>query len=61
MTADEALFTQVYDLTPKGIRSYLSLDSVTYLDTARFGHFTNQDLPWEHVWEKPSLAQVVPK
>lgn len=55
------IVSQVYDLTPRGIRSFLKLDSVRYLDTARFGHFTNQDLPWEHVWEKPSLAQVVPR
>lgn len=28
-----------YDLTPQGIKKALQLDSVTYRDTARFGHF----------------------
>ncbi len=28
-----------YDLSPKGIREYLKLDTLTYVDLARWGHF----------------------
>ncbi len=38
-----------YDLTPKGIISFLKLDSVRFSDVSSFGHFTNQDMPWEQV------------
>jgi S-adenosylmethionine synthetase len=47
---DEAsvnLLTQAnYDLTPKGIRSYLALDKVKYADTATWGHFGRR-FPWD--------------
>ena len=38
-----------YDLTPKGIISFLKLDSVRFSDVSSFGHFTNQEMPWEQI------------
>ena len=35
-----------YDLTPRGIRTLLKLDSVTYADTATWGHF-GRGFPWD--------------
>lgn len=35
-----------YDLTPRGIRKALRLDSVTYADTAKWGHF-GRAFPWD--------------
>lgn len=35
-----------YDLTPKGIRSFLELDRPIYADTAAWGHF-GRDFPWK--------------
>ncbi len=40
-----------YDLTPKGIIKYLDLDKPIYQKTSNYGHFTNQELPWEKVEE----------
>jgi len=34
-----------YDLTPRGIREYLKLDTVTYADTCQWGHF-GLGFPW---------------
>ena len=36
-----------YDLTPKGIIKELDLLNVDYTQSACFGHFTKQTLPWE--------------
>ena len=38
-----------YDLTPRGIISFLHLDEVSFSDVSSYGHFTNQDMPWEKV------------
>ena len=49
---DEALETELrqqFDLTPRGISSYLKLDNVRFSDVSSYGHFTNQDMPWEQV------------
>lgn len=35
-----------YDLSPKGIREFLKLDSVTFRDTATWGHF-GRNFPWD--------------
>ena len=35
-----------YDLTPRGIRKALRLDSVIYADTAKWGHFGHA-FPWD--------------
>lgn len=34
-----------YDLTPRGIREYLKLDTVTYAETCTWGHF-GRNFPW---------------
>lgn len=34
-----------YDLSPKGIREYLKLDTVKYADTCKWGHF-GHGFPW---------------
>lgn len=38
-----------FDLTPDGIFKFLKLDEVKYYKTSKYGHFTNQTLPWENV------------
>jgi len=38
-----------FDLTPAGIRSFLHLSEVHFADVSSYGHFTNQDMPWERV------------
>ena len=38
-----------FDLTPAGIRSFLRLSEVRFADISAYGHFTNQDMPWERV------------
>ncbi|MEI8270311.1 MAG: methionine adenosyltransferase domain-containing protein [bacterium] len=36
-----------YDLTPKGIKNLLKLDTVKFSETAKWGHFGNIEFPWE--------------
>lgn len=38
-----------YDLTPAGIISFLDLRSVRFSTVSSYGHFTNQDMPWEKI------------
>ena len=38
-----------FDLTPAGIISFLGLRSVKFSSLSSYGHFTNQDMPWENV------------
>ena len=38
-----------FDLSPKGIINFLDLKNVKYYDTAKYGHFTNQNFNWERV------------
>ncbi|MFV0247245.1 MAG: methionine adenosyltransferase [Mycoplasmatales bacterium] len=38
-----------FDLSPKGIKETLSLDSVNYLSTATYGHFNDNSYPWEQI------------
>ena len=38
-----------FDLTPKGIIRFLKLDEVRFSDVSSYGHFTNQDMPWEKI------------
>jgi len=38
-----------FDLTPKGIIDFLGLRDIKYYETARYGHFTNQAMPWERI------------
>ena len=38
-----------YDLTPRGIISFLKLNEVKFSDISSYGHFTNQEMPWEQV------------
>jgi S-adenosylmethionine synthetase len=37
-----------YDLTPKGIRELLKLDTVKFADTSKWGHFGRSNFPWEN-------------
>jgi S-adenosylmethionine synthetase len=37
-----------YDLTPKGIRETLKLDTVKYAETSQWGHFGRANFPWEN-------------
>jgi S-adenosylmethionine synthetase len=36
-----------YDLTPKGIKELLKLDTIKFAETAKWGHFGNKNFPWE--------------
>ncbi|MCC5924619.1 MAG: methionine adenosyltransferase domain-containing protein, partial [Crocinitomicaceae bacterium] len=41
-----------FDLTPNGIIATLDLKRPIYLPSARNGHFTNSDFPWEQLDQK---------
>ena len=38
-----------FDLTPAGIISFLGLRDVRYSSVSAYGHFTNQEMPWEKI------------
>ena len=38
-----------FDLSPQGIIKFLDLKNVKYYDTAKYGHFTNQNFNWERI------------
>ena len=38
-----------YDLSPRGIIEFLDLKNVNFSDVSSYGHFTNQNMPWERV------------
>lgn len=38
-----------FDLTPAGIISFLGLRDVRFSEISSYGHFTNQEMPWEKV------------
>ena len=40
-----------FDLTPRGILTYLGLKSPIYRKTTNYGHFGKKDLPWEKIIE----------
>ena len=40
-----------FDLTPRGILTYLGLNSPIYRKTTNYGHFGKKDLPWEKIIE----------
>jgi S-adenosylmethionine synthetase len=40
---------QRFDLSPQGIINFLDLKNVSYYDTSKYGHFTNQTFNWERV------------
>jgi len=43
----EEINIEGYDLTPKGIKELLNLESVRFADTAKWGHFGRLEFPWE--------------
>ncbi len=43
------ILTSQFDLTPRGIITYLGLKSPIYRQTTNYGHFGKEDLPWEKV------------
>jgi S-adenosylmethionine synthetase len=55
----EALIREHFDLTPKGITTYLDLKRPIYQPTASYGHFGRDDLdlPWEKL-NKTELLQA---
>ncbi len=44
-------------LTPKGIRTHLSLNKPIYLATAAYGHFGRQPEGDLFTWERTDLAE----
>jgi S-adenosylmethionine synthetase len=38
-----------FNLTPRGIIEFLDLQKPIYYETAKFGHFTNPNFPWEKI------------
>ena len=38
-----------FDLSPRGIIEFLDLKNVKFSDVSSYGHFSNQDMPWERV------------
>ena len=49
--AIEAAIPKVMDLTPRGIRTHLSLNRPIYARTAAYGHFGRSAFPWEEIDE----------
>jgi S-adenosylmethionine synthetase len=43
----EKIINQLFDLTPNGIIKKLGLKSPIYFKTASYGHFGNENFPWE--------------
>lgn len=55
-----ALIPQLFDLTPKGIRTGLGLNKPIYARTASYGHFgRTPDDTGGFSWEKTDLAEVL--
>jgi len=59
-TAIEAAIPQVMDLTPRGIRTHLSLNKPIYQRTAAYGHFGRQpDADGGFSWEATDLIDAL--
>ena len=59
--AEEALVQavrNVFDLTPSGIIRTLGLDRPIFSRYCNYGHFTNQDAPWEQTDRADALADA---
>ena len=48
----------VFDLTPSGIIRALGLDQPIFSRYCNYGHFTNQDAPWERTDQADALADA---
>ena len=48
----------VFDLTPSGIIQTLGLDRPIFSGYCNYGHFTNQDAPWEQTDRAAALAEA---
>lgn len=46
-----AILNKIYDLSPKGIRTFLNLNRPIYKETASFGHFGRYGFTWEEIDE----------
>ncbi len=58
----EAAIPQVMDLTPRGIRTHLSLNKPIYQRTAAYGHFGRQpDADGGFSWERTDLVDALQK
>ena len=43
------IIKEKFDLTPAGIINYLDLKNPIYTQTTNYGHFGNENLPWERI------------
>ncbi len=60
--AIEAAIPKVMDLTPRGIRTHLSLNRPIYARTAAYGHFGREpDADGGFSWERTDLAEALKK
>jgi S-adenosylmethionine synthetase len=60
--AIEAAIPKVMDLTPRGIRTHLSLNRPIYARTAAYGHFGREpDAEGGFSWERTDLAEALKK
>ncbi|MGR3525326.1 MAG: methionine adenosyltransferase [Paracoccaceae bacterium] len=60
--AIEAAIPKVMDLTPRGIRTHLSLNRPIYSRTAAYGHFGRQpEADGGFSWERTDLAEALKK
>jgi S-adenosylmethionine synthetase len=60
--AIEAAIPKVMDLTPRGIRTHLSLNRPIYARTAAYGHFGREpDAQGGFSWERTDLAEALKK
>jgi S-adenosylmethionine synthetase len=54
----ERAISQNFDLSVRGIIDYLKLRRPIYRETARFGHFGRNDVPWEIVDVKDIFSKI---
>lgn len=57
----EDKLASLLDLSPKGIRSYLSLNNPIYFPTASYGHFGREVSGLLFPWERLDLAEKIKK
>ena len=55
----EAVLPKLVRLTPKGIRTHLSLNRPIYLPTAAYGHFGRKAEGDRFTWERTDLAEAL--
>ena len=60
----EKIVSELIDMSPRGIREYLKLNSAIYVPTSAYGHFgrePNEGIDGSFTWEKTDLVSSIHK